>query len=193
MRNKSIIILLIVSSVYMAGCLNLNKENKNRIFLDFYLGMPDFEFKSHIESLETDNKIFSKVTDEGTSFFYNFQLEDGNKQTVRIKFRFDDDKLNGIKLEFGLWTGKAFWSYTSREKVEEVFKLYIDKYGESTENEQTLHYQIWHDNNIIIQFNKGSGDILLLNQKKAFIEYSYSKEFNDLVNKRQLKKNKKDI
>ena len=187
------IILIIVSFFLILGCSTQRQENKDRIFLDFYLGMQAQELMSQLKIMEDDKNIFTMETEKGTAYYYDFILKGGQRITAWITFHIEDEELNGIKLKLGTWTGEGFWHYSSTKKINEVFKLYIEKYGVSVENELELHYQVWNKNNTKIVFSKGSTDILQLNQEKAYVEYKFTDEYKELVNQEQQENNKKDI
>lgn len=208
--NTIVIITLIV--FFFTSCES--KKEKNKAFLDYYLGMSIDEYRTFRDSLIKSDKIKSE---EDPFDSYTFVLPDGEKANVRFSPKFDNDFLTSINLEFGYYRssyssyGNSFVDIDESKDIESVLQLYIQKYG-SPQNDKKSYLDRngeynefdvykWDNGEFEIIFCPGikeKGAMTVLGDRAYLstggrIEYVLKSEERDKLNLKKAEDNIKDL
>lgn len=131
---KENLFIFMILLILLIGCENSNKKNK--IFLDFYLGMDKEKYEDLIDTLDNKEVIYSRHLKE-KKYYYDFDLIKNNPTTVQINGSFYNEYkyLQNLKLDFGyiskgyILSGPSFNNFTNCNDINRTLSVYVEKYG----------------------------------------------------------------
>jgi hypothetical protein len=212
--NKRLLATVLLVIFFFASCKS--KKEANKVFLDFYLGMTEDEYKVIKDSLIKSGKIDYA---DGRYYTYKFILPDGDEADVRFSPYFDNSFLVSIDLEFGHYGSSyignnsiAFYDFEATKDVQSVLQLYSQKYGTPKKdkggypdrNGEYKDYDVykWDKGDFEIVFFPGiieeSSNIGIFGEKSYLnyggkIEYGLKYDEKEKLNRKKAQDNIKDL
>ena len=208
--NQRLFVTVTLLLVCLASCKSKNDANKT--FLDFYLGMPHDEYLIIKDSLIKAHKLQYKSDGH---YSYEFTLSEGKKAEAKFSPSFDNGFLTSIDLYFGSFNSTNYVDNSeSTSSVQSVLALYCEKYGSPIKAKEKVQEGFiagwfngefkdfdvykWDRGNFKVSFFPGtsvdwssqSGGI---NSYGAKIEYDLKDEKKDDLNKKKAQDNLKDL
>lgn len=197
MKNKHITILILIFIFF--GCEK--SSIKNKIFLDFNLGMNEKDYSKRIDTLKNKGIIHALyLSEEGKKYYYFFDLVENDSIPIQLNKSFNNEYLASLKLDIGIITssykvlgGKSysFSIFNNCEKINHLFSVYSEKYGkpnkfkdnellpssliilglDSEDDINRNRVYYWDKDNFRIIFYLGKDKYDTENCHDAFIEY----------------------
>lgn len=196
---KPNLFFLFLTIVIVTSCSENQEKNENKIFLDFYLGMPEEEFNAQLDTLQKSNVIYRKGYPRNT-YYYDFELYGGEKETVEIDEYIKNGELRSLELEFGYFAGSGlgnrngFSDFCKLSDIRQVYSLYVEKYGNPAKRDEANdRVWVWKNGNIEITFNLGEeAGAAKTYTTGAYIEYEFNWEYQQKRDEQKFNKTRKD-
>lgn len=137
-------------------------STKEKVFLDYELGMSEKEYNSKTEELAKSSKIY-KLSDY-PFVNYKFILKNGSEVESLLYPYIESDILTSLSLELGCSIQGKFEKIVNENDLNEIIKLYTDKYGVQNElNSDTIDagirkWYIWKKEKYEIEIYTGTKD-----------------------------------